>query len=233
VYLERMIYSLKLKGLNMRTLEQYQKASEKINYCPTTGEFTWKSIPIWSKRDNDYAGSINNKGYRVLCIDGSKLWGHHMAWVIIYGELPDMLDHINRDRSDNRIINLRKTNKSQNGLNSRSSNNKSGYHGVHYHKCTGKWVAQYKKEHLGLFNTPEEALVERLIRERIKFQRKINRSNNKSGFPGVGFVKTIIKKPWYASISINGKTKHIGYYATRDEAIMARIDAEMEKYYDN
>ena len=75
----------------------------------------------------------------------------------------EVVDHINRNKKDNRLCNLRNTNKSINAFNSKlNQNNSSGYTGVYYRKDTRKWVAEikknYKKISLGNFNKKEDAI---------------------------------------------------------------------------
>lgn len=89
---------------------------------------------------------------------------HHLVWLLHKGYLPKMLDHINGDRLDNRIENLRECTPAQNQYNSvRKRNNKSGFKGVVEHKrCTlKKWQARItvsgEKLSLGYFATPEKA----------------------------------------------------------------------------
>lgn len=72
------------------------------------------------------------------------------------------IDHINQVRDDNRIQNLREVSRSENQQNrGMSKNNNSGFKGISWHKKSNKWQAQIhfqgKRQHLGLFHTPEEA----------------------------------------------------------------------------
>ena len=81
------------------------------------------------------------------------VFGHHFAWYMTYGNVDfEMLDHINRDRTDNRISNLRIVDNQINCTNQ---------YGKGYSKCGDKWKAyikiNYKQKHLGLFNTEQEA----------------------------------------------------------------------------
>lgn len=80
--------------------------------------------------------------------------------------MPKEIDHINHNRSDNRLNNLREVTHVENGHNiSKKTNNTTGYTGVVYHKATGKWLAQImingKNKYLGLFSTIEEAVEKR------------------------------------------------------------------------
>ena len=112
----------------------------------------------------DIAGAINKCGYRHIKIDGHVYYAHRLAWLHFHGRWPDdMIDHINGDRADNRICNLREATNSQNMQNTgKPSTNKSGHKGVCWDKCRQKWAVEIRingyKIHLGRFYTIENAL---------------------------------------------------------------------------
>ena len=135
----------------------YRELSEELNYDPATGRFTWKKE----------AGTISN-GYRLLRVNQKNMWAHRVAWLLATGEDPEgfVVDHINGDRLDNRIENLRLATYSQNSANAkRHSRNTSGLKGASRvfkrGKWTGRWQATitYRREqmYLGSFDTKEEA----------------------------------------------------------------------------
>lgn len=77
-----------------------------------------------------------------------------------------VVDHINRNRSDNRRSNLRICTINENGKNqSKRSCNKSGIIGVYFNKKLQKWVATIKKKHIGVYENIEDATLARLIAE--------------------------------------------------------------------
>lgn len=87
---------------------------------------------------------------------------HRLAWLYVHGEWPSKhLDHLNGNRTDNRIENLRQVSVAENAENTRRPHrdNKSGYLGVC--KKRGKWLAviqiKGKYTRIGLFDTPEMA----------------------------------------------------------------------------
>lgn len=88
---------------------------------------------------------------------------HRLVWLYFNDTIPDMLDHINRDRYDNRIENLRGApSRAFNTVNSvPRSDNTSGYKGVTWHKNVGKWHCSIfkdgKRHYIGIFNDPKEA----------------------------------------------------------------------------
>ena len=104
-------------------------------------------------------------GYRHVRLDQQNYMAHHLAWVFCYGSFPEPgsdVDHINGNRDDNRIENLRLATRSQNNANARiGKNNSSGYKGVTWFKRHGLWRAQITvnrvNKHLGYFKCPKEA----------------------------------------------------------------------------
>ena len=88
---------------------------------------------------------------------------HRLAWLYHYGQWPNGdLDHINEVKDDNRISNLREATRAQNMQNvRRHKHNTSGYKGVSWMPDRHKWRAyifvNYKQQHIGLYNSPEEA----------------------------------------------------------------------------
>lgn len=111
-------------------------------------------------RTNKRADIMNGKGYRRVQYKSRYYQAHRLAWYFQFGEWPKLLiDHINLDKQDNRIANLRLANHSQNTIH-RKTNGKYP-RGVVYHKSTKKYMSQIKCNrktiYLGIYRTPEEA----------------------------------------------------------------------------
>ena len=144
-----------------------------LNYDPETGIFTRKVRTSSRAKVGDVAGSPRGDGYLLIMVCSRKYLAHRLAWLYMYGEWPkDQIDHINRNRSDNRIANLREVTNKQNLQNAgKYSHNTSGHPGVYWHKQGPKWRAQithnYKDIHLGYFTTLEEALSARKAAEKL------------------------------------------------------------------
>lgn len=109
------------------------------------------------------AGTFKD-GYLRISLFGKSFYAHRLAWLFVHGRWPkDQLDHINGDRSDNRISNLRECTDAENRQNwtRPKSNNPHGLIGVNWHAGANKFSAQIqinrKQKHLGLFETAEEA----------------------------------------------------------------------------
>jgi hypothetical protein len=106
-------------------------------------------------------GHIGNRGYEIISVCGRQYLAHRLAWFYVYGVMPSMIDHIDGDRKNNKIENLRICDCSKNAMNSGvKKRNKLGVKGV-FESKNGKYVAQiclnYKKIHIGTFHTIEEA----------------------------------------------------------------------------
>lgn len=147
------------------TLDELRR---RLNYDPQTGEFRWK-VRAGRGLPGMIAGTAHNRGYWQIRVCDELHLAHRLAWLMTYGEWPaEDIDHINGDKRDNRIANLRAASRSQNMANKGPNrNNTSGYKGVWYFKRTGKWMAGFRKDgrsiHVGCFDTPEEAAEARRI----------------------------------------------------------------------
>jgi hypothetical protein len=108
-----------------------------------------KGSPVFTE-----VGTMKPKGYMVAVVDGKMYRVHHLIWMYHHGQFVPELDHINRQRNDNRIENLRPCTHSQNLGNARARVHK--YKGVTFCRATQKWRAQLNG-HLGRFDTIEEA----------------------------------------------------------------------------
>jgi hypothetical protein len=133
-----------------------------FDYDKETGNLIWKVKSSARVKIGDIAGSIQNAGYLAVRINSKSYLAHRLIFLMHKGYLPRTLDHINGDRLDNRIENLRAVTASQNQHNRKiNSNSTSGYKGVSYYKQTNKWCAKIRLEnkriHLGYYKTPEEA----------------------------------------------------------------------------
>lgn len=141
-----------------------EEIRERINYNPETGEMTWKKRLSARIKAGDPCGVVSRStGYRVVRMRHANMPAHRIAWVHFHGEFPPVgtvIDHINRDRTDNRIANLRLATTAQNLTNSRRrKDNKSGVKGVWRNR--NKWTTQIsidgKRHHVGNFDSKEEA----------------------------------------------------------------------------
>lgn len=158
---------------------------ELLDYDPGTGLFVWKPrARKWCKSQRSFAAfkvtnegnraftSKNSDGYFTGAFLGLPVKAHQIAWAHHYGEWPESwIDHINGDRSDNRISNLRLVDGAGNARNrKRAANNTSGVTGVGWQRRIQKWTAQIKVDgrpiHLGVFASKQDAIAARQLAER-------------------------------------------------------------------
>lgn len=136
-----------------------------LDYNPDTGIFTWKINKGGKAKCGTIANSIDSKGYIRIQINNKRNSAHRLAWLYIYGSFPNnMIDHINGNKIDNRIYNLREATVNENQYNRKVPiNNTSGIKGVYFDKSRNKWVAELKcnskKIHIGRFNDIELAQI--------------------------------------------------------------------------
>lgn len=136
-----------------------------LNYDPENGSFTWVPARKGTRGRGQEAGTVNSNGYVQICIGGRIHLAHRLAWLYVHGEYPPtglQIDHINGDRSDNRITNLRLATNGQNMANRRiQKHNTSGVKGVCWFKPYGKWRVRVKdngrERHIGYFDRIEDA----------------------------------------------------------------------------
>jgi hypothetical protein len=147
-----------------------------VDYDPETGRFTWKrrENPTrgWNARyAGKEAGWEGVRGYRHIHIGDKDYLAHRLAWLLTYGRWPEGdTDHINCDKADNRIDNLREATRSENSANRPPpAHNRSGFKGVHFDKSRQKWMAFIRKDwrvrNLGRYATKEEAVAVRRAAE--------------------------------------------------------------------
>lgn len=145
--------------MKMNTIS-YGEVQKLLRYEPKTGKFFWL-VMQGRGRAGDIAGSLNNRGYIKIVINRRDFMAHRLAWLLTTGEMPSAdIDHINGDRADNRITNLRPATRSQNCRNrGKNSNNTTGFKGVHINRGRYRALICHRGEfiHLGLFDNPEDA----------------------------------------------------------------------------
>lgn len=166
--------SNKLHQLERDVLEPTQEnLREWLNYDRDTGIFTVKKVPKHSsKKVGDTVGSVDKQsGYFRIKFDSKPYQAHRLAWVYEYGVEPEnMLDHINHNKLDNSISNLRDVTNQENLKNRpMQKNNVTGYTGVNAYRDMWQAVIgiEGKTVHLGTFRTIEEAVQARGIAEKV------------------------------------------------------------------
>lgn len=147
------------------SMKEYKLTIERLHqvldYNQETGVFIWKH----RDRCKDTIGQVATKShmyeYLGICIDGVRYPAHRLAWLYVHGELPEMIDHINGCKTDNRIENLRSVSAKTNTQNIRKATkrNLTGLLGVYI--FNGKYKACIRKDgkslHLGTFPCKDSA----------------------------------------------------------------------------
>jgi hypothetical protein len=130
-----------------------------LAYDPETGKLTWRVRTSNRIKVGDDAGSVNADGYLQVQIDGVYLRAHRAIFAMVKGRWPKVdVDHEDRDRTNNRWLNLREANNSQNSAN-RCVTNSTGFKGVR----RAKWGFEARISHqgrriyIGAYRTPDEA----------------------------------------------------------------------------
>lgn len=131
---------------------------ERLCYDPETGKINWKV---------DHGGrealcGLHQLGYLYGRVYKKAFYAHRVAWLLHYGDWPEgEIDHINGNRADNRLCNLRDIPKDVNAKNKRmSSRNKTGYNGVCFNKRNGKYLVQVGSKGFKKFSAHYETLDE-------------------------------------------------------------------------
>lgn len=134
----------------------------ELTYDPSSGIFT-RNAKRGGRPIGSPAGHLNHCGYIEMNVCGNRVYAHRAAWLYVHGYLPVEIDHVNRIRSDNRMVNLREVSHEDNMLNvTRDCRSISGVTGVFWSKAHGMWhprVYYRGKMHcFGYFKSKEEAI---------------------------------------------------------------------------
>lgn len=158
----------------LRHLLRYEPETGKLFWLPRTEETGGKRFRQFNKQfagKEALYGNSGSHGYRMGAIFNRQYLTHRVVWALVNGAWPSRIDHINGDKTDNRIANLRVATASENARNcALSPRNKSGVVGVNWAKHAGKWrAAIYTKSghrHLGYFSDIKSAADARKVAER-------------------------------------------------------------------
>jgi hypothetical protein len=159
--------------MSVKILPSRNYVHQLLDYDPESGLFTWRprsrdmfgdlrKQAAWNARYAlKHAGCITSDGYRIINIHCSLYMAHRLAWLLVHGEpVPPVLDHVDQDRLNNRITNLREATHTQNFANSGArKNSKLGIKGVWRHQ--GKYRARIETNRkiidLGTFDVADDA----------------------------------------------------------------------------
>lgn len=154
-----MELQLSQKQMNKIT---YEELTNYLSYNPTTGVFNWVITKSPFLKNKKTCGNIDKNGYLIIRINYKAYKAHRLAWFIYYKQWPiGEIDHINGNRLDNKITNLRDIKSRLNKANKPSHRNGQL---VGAHKCNtkdnkyyAKLTYKYKQYYLGKYDTELEA----------------------------------------------------------------------------
>jgi hypothetical protein len=145
----------------MKQLPSQEILKELFSYDQSTGKLTRNTTGKEQK-------SLYTNGYVRVWIKGYHFTAARVVWKHVNGSEPlEDIDHINGDRLDNRLINLRAVSRAENMRNAkRSAANTSGVTGVVFDKVNNKWMAQimvdYKMIKIGRYDDINDAIKARI-----------------------------------------------------------------------
>ena len=221
------------------SLPSRKRLLELFEYDPQSGHLI-RRVGVRGYAAGARAGRLRADGYRRMKVDGVKYLEHRIIFRLCTGiDAGDFeIDHDNRIKDDNRISNLRIATRPQQGA------NRTGVIGCRFHKAVGQYLVAIavdgQQRYLGYWPTEEIArAVYATAAAEVHGEFAPELPPNPFGFvnthwgkcsdgshKGVHFNKASGK--WRASITIDGKRKHLGSFPTKEEARRARLAAEEE-----
>jgi HNH endonuclease len=145
-----------------------------ISYNPETGVFTWirpkrKPFLVGTRADH----TLTTNGYLIVKVNGQLRSASRLAWWFVHGSIPEgmIIDHINNDKTDNRILNLRLVTPRQNLSRGRYKIGRSGHNNVDYFRPGNLWRVRFSRVNpiCKYFKNKEDA-----VRASLEIDLKIN-----------------------------------------------------------
>lgn len=138
---------------------------ELFNYNEETGVLTRK-VNVGNCKKDSVVGNKHSLGYLRVRIDKQLYFLHRVVWIYVHGDgslFDKEIDHIDRNKTNNRIKNLRLVTRTTNNRNiGLRKNNTSGFNGIEFHKRRRKWLARIKvnnvSKDIGFFDNIEDAV---------------------------------------------------------------------------
>jgi len=89
---------------------------DNLKYNSETGVFTWNKRKSGGAAVKGRIAGSKHEGEIRLTVNRKPYLAHRLAWLYVYGYWPNIILHLNSDRSDNRIINLKETDKTSKAI---------------------------------------------------------------------------------------------------------------------
>lgn len=136
-----------------------------VKYDKEKGGLIWSCNLGFKIKEGDSVGFLTEKGYVRFGLQGKQYMVHRVVWCLHFGDMPNLqIDHKDRDKTNNRIENLRVVSNSENAQNHikvRKNNKSSKFLGVSFDKNMKKFratiVLNGKQELIGYFEDEKEA----------------------------------------------------------------------------
>ena len=156
----RFFYGVSMNK-NEELLPYYKDAKKWFRYDYNSGLF-YRKVNRGKYKKDSLVKCAKNNGYNYITVNGRIMASHRIAWFIYYDELPNVIDHIDRDRSNNKISNLRDCTQRENSKNSVKYKGVSGIKYVTRCKRDSKWMVMIrgsdgKKKFFGRFHDVNKA----------------------------------------------------------------------------
>jgi len=137
----------------------------KSNFEYMDGKLYWKTPRGRKIKVGDRAGHLQQSGYWAINIDKKLYKEHRVVFLMHHGYLPKYIDHIDGDKLNNKVENLRPCTNSENAMNQKiSSRNSLGVKNVSFHKPLKKYKVQIQLDgkdiHIGYFDDLKVAELE-------------------------------------------------------------------------
>lgn len=222
---------------------------EILDYNQETGSFVWKVMLAHRRKPGTKAGNRTH-GYIEIGINNKSYRAHHLAWLYVTGRWPELhIDHIDGNRANNAFANLREASNQKNCQNRHwPSEGKvsSQYLGVTWNKQRGCWMAQIRASNgeninLGLYDDEYQAHVAYLhaknelhddadiCRQPLPPKPKKRSSSDWSISGHIGISIDKRRNTWGVRLTVDGKYKAFGSYATIEEAVAVRDRVQAER----
>lgn len=138
-----------------------ERLDELFTYNPLVGLLINRISRNSRAQAGERAGTINERGYRQVWVDGVKYYEHRVIWLLVYGTLPDEIDHKDGVRDNNVLSNLREATRNQNCYNAETPTGISSLRGASFDSERSMWRAMIQddgqRRFLGRYDTAEEA----------------------------------------------------------------------------
>ena len=171
-----------------------KRVKELFDYNEETGILIRKTGFYKAKKGDIFIKSYSSHGYAECSIDGESYLIHRIIWLWCNGYLPEgFVDHIDRNKLNNKLINLREASRVCNAQNSGNpKNNKSGVKGIYWCNTSSRWKAQIginnRLKHIITSDNFDEAVCARLAVEQC-----IGWNNCDSNSPALNYVNNIMR----------------------------------------